>query len=210
VPHLRRSGANLLISQQLGDGGQRRRISGERRRYLGGRVRLQVLRFSRRQSRWQLGQVEEPRRTTRPQLPSTRAPDVADNLPRNWLDGSCRIIPETITTVATSDVVLQVEVGIQGTRTRGIPTAWERTWAGMTRRAEFVAVDWLWSGLHLDLETGSLVQGPTLQRGPAGRLITCRLAWLTRNCENQYKCNNMSCYWYQYHSYNILTVPLKC
>jgi hypothetical protein len=36
----------------------------------------------------------------------------------------------------------------------------------MTRRAEHVAVDW--SGRHLDLETGSLVQGPTLQRGPAG------------------------------------------
>jgi hypothetical protein len=98
---------------------------------------------------------------------STRAPDVADNVPWNWRDGSCRIIAETITMAATGDVVPQVTVGIQGTRTRDIPTAWERTWAGMTRRAEHVAVDW--SGRHLDLETGSVVQGPTLQRGPAGR-----------------------------------------
>jgi hypothetical protein len=37
VPHLRRSGANLLIGRELGDGRQRRRISAERRRSLGGR-----------------------------------------------------------------------------------------------------------------------------------------------------------------------------
>jgi hypothetical protein len=57
---------------------------------------------------------------------------------------------------ATNDVVPQVEVGIQGTRPRGVPTAWERTWAGMTHRTEPVAVDWLWRGRYLDLETGSL------------------------------------------------------
>jgi hypothetical protein len=88
-------------------------------------------------------------------VPSTRVPDVADNLPRNWRDGSCRIIAETVTMAATDDMAPQVEVGIQGTRPRGVPTAWERTWAGMTRRAEPVAVDWLWRGRHLDLETGS-------------------------------------------------------
>jgi hypothetical protein len=59
-------------------------------------------------------------------------------------------------------MVSQVEVGIQGTRPRGVPTAWERTWTGMTRRAEPVAVDRLWRGRYLDLETGSLVRGPTL------------------------------------------------
>jgi hypothetical protein len=35
----------------------------------------------------------------------------------------------------------------------------------MTRRAKPVAVDWLWSGRHLDLKTGSLVQEQTLRRG---------------------------------------------
>jgi hypothetical protein len=100
---------------------------------------------------------------------STRAPDVADNLPWNWRGGSCRILPETFTMAATDDVVPQVEVGIQGTRPRVVPTAWERTWAGMTRRAESVAVDWLWRGRHLDLKTGSLVRVPIPQRGPAGR-----------------------------------------
>jgi hypothetical protein len=69
----------------------------------------------------------------------------------------------------TDDVIPQVDVGIQGTRPRSVPTARERTRAGMTRRAEPVAADWLWKGRHLDLETGSLVRGPTLQRGPAGR-----------------------------------------
>jgi hypothetical protein len=39
----------------------------------------------------------------------------------------------------------------------------------MTRRAEPVAVDWLWRGRHLDLETGSLVRRPTLKPGPGGR-----------------------------------------
>jgi hypothetical protein len=76
-------------------------------------------------------------------VPSTRAPDVADNLPWNWRDGSCRIIAKTVTMTATNDMVPQVEVWIQGTRPRGVPTAWERTWAGMTRRGEPVAVDWL-------------------------------------------------------------------
>jgi hypothetical protein len=95
-------------------------------------------------------------------VPSTRAPDVADNLPWNWRDGSCRIIAETVTMAAIDDMVPQVEVGIQGTRPRGAPTAWEQTWAGMTRRAEPVAVDWFWRGRHLDLDTGSLVRGPTV------------------------------------------------
>jgi hypothetical protein len=76
-------------------------------------------------------------------VPSTRATDVADNLPWNWRDGSCRIIAETVTMAATDNMVPKVEGGIQGTRPRGVPTAWERTWAGMTRRAEPMVVDWL-------------------------------------------------------------------
>jgi hypothetical protein len=43
---------------------------------------------------------------------------------------------------ATDDMVPQVEDGIQGTRPRGVPTAWERTWAGMTRRPNL----WLSTG----------------------------------------------------------------
>jgi hypothetical protein len=79
------------------------------------------------------------------------------------------IIAETVTMAATGDVLPQVEVGIYGTRPGSVPTAWERTRTGMTCKAEPVAGDWLWSGRRLDLETGSLVQGPTLLRGPAGR-----------------------------------------
>jgi hypothetical protein len=57
-------------------------------------------------------------------VPLTRVPDVADNLPWNWRDGSCRIIAKDFTMTATDDVVPQVEVGIQGTRPRGVPIAW--------------------------------------------------------------------------------------
>jgi hypothetical protein len=163
VPRLRRNGANILIGRELSDGRQRSRISGEWRRSLGGRVRLKLLRVvlvAIKVASWASGGAAANEKAKLE--PSTRAPDVADNLPWNWRDGSCRIIAENVTMAATDDMVPQVEVGIQGTRPRGVPTAWERTWAGMTRRAEPVAVDWLWRGRHLDLETGSLVRGPNL------------------------------------------------
>jgi hypothetical protein len=82
VPHLRQSGANLLIGRELGDGRQRRRISGERRRSLGGRVRLQVLRVVLAAivvAAWACGGAAANGKAT--MVPSTRAPDVADNLP---------------------------------------------------------------------------------------------------------------------------------
>jgi hypothetical protein len=137
VSHLRRSGANLLIGRELGDGWQQRRISGERRRSLGGCVRLQELRVvlaAIAVAAWASGGAAANDKAT--MVPSTRAPDVAENLSWNWWNGSCRIIAETVTMAATDDMVPQVVVGIQGTRPRGVPTAGERTWAGMTRRAE--------------------------------------------------------------------------
>jgi hypothetical protein len=135
MPHLRRSGANLLIGRELGDGRQRGRISGDRRRSLGMCVRLQALRvvLAAITVAWARGGAAANGKAT--MVPSTRALDVADNLPWNWRDGSRRIVAETFTMAATDDMVPHVEVGIQGTRPRGAPTDWERTRAGMTRRA---------------------------------------------------------------------------
>jgi hypothetical protein len=64
---------------------------------------------------WASGGAEANDKAT--MVASTRAPDVADNLPRNWRDGSCRIIAETVAMAATDDMVPEVE-------------AWEQTWAG--------------------------------------------------------------------------------
>jgi hypothetical protein len=117
VPHLPGRGANLLIGRELGDGRQRRRISGEPRRSLGGCVRFQVLRVvvaAIAVAPWASGGAAANDKAT--MVPSTRAPDVADNLPWNWWDGSCRIIAENVTMAATDDMFPQVEVGIQGTR----------------------------------------------------------------------------------------------
>jgi hypothetical protein len=81
---------NILITRELDEGRQRRRVSGERRRSLGGRVRLQVLRvvlavFA--VAAWASGGAAANDKAT--MVPSTRAPDVADSLPWNWRDGSC-------------------------------------------------------------------------------------------------------------------------
>jgi hypothetical protein len=120
VPHLRRSGENIPVGRELSDGGQRRRISEERRCSFGVRIRLHLLRVVRAAivvAAWASGGAAANEKGT--MVPSTRAPEVADNLPWNWRDGNCRIISETVTMVATDDVVPRVEVGIQGTRPRG-------------------------------------------------------------------------------------------
>jgi hypothetical protein len=84
VPHLRRTGAYLLIRRELGDGRQRRHISGERRRSLGGRVRLQVLRVvlaAIAVAAWARGGAAANDMAT--MVPWIRAPDVTDKLPWN-------------------------------------------------------------------------------------------------------------------------------
>jgi hypothetical protein len=106
VPHLRRSRVNILIGRELSDERQRRRIIGKRRRSLGGRVRLQVLRVvlaAIAVAAWARGGAAANDKAT--MVPLTRAPDVADKLPWKWRDGSSRIIAETCTMAATDDVV---------------------------------------------------------------------------------------------------------
>jgi hypothetical protein len=123
VPHICRRGANLLTCRELHDGRQWRRISEERQRSLGGCVGLQVMGvvlMAITVAAWASGGSAANDKAT--MVPSTKAPDVADNLHWNWWGGSRRIIAETVTMAATDDVVSQVEVWIQGARPGGVPS----------------------------------------------------------------------------------------